>query len=207
MKLTFANGGLHEVKKILKIKGIYLYPIRVGWQTVLEINDKYFYTQVLEAGLRFNDIEETPSSAITSLYRRICQNNNTKFSGTQVLGWNDSYMLEQSLSGIEFRPFLMKVDKYIIYITTLGEVNKSGAGIGYTAMFSGEHLGKYAKYVQQIDLDGCHVDIYQDGELKQYFVGTTSNEVWLVSKKLKKFHRTQLFGLEHPLTQEILSKQ
>src|SRR5581483_8818036 len=51
------------------------------------------------------------------------------------------------------------------------------------------------------------IDIYQDGELKQYFVDTTPNEVWLASKKLKKFHGTQLFGLEHPLIQEILSKQ
>jgi len=203
-------------------KGVYLYPIRVGWQTVLEINNKYFYTQVLEgnekyenqpgyrcqAGLKFSDVEEAPSFAITSLYRHICQNNKTKFSGPQVLGWDDPCMLEQSLSNIEFRPFLIKVDKYIIYITALGEVNKSGAGIGYTAMFASEYLGKYAKYVQRIDLDGYHVDIYdQDGVLKQHFIGTTPNEVWLASKKLKKFRGTQLFGLEHPLTQEVLSKQ
>ena len=203
-------------------KGVYLYPIRVGWQTVLEINNKYFYTQVLEgnekyenqpgyrcqAGLKFSDVEEAPSFAITSLYRRICQNNKIKFSGPQVLGWDDPCMLEQSLSNIEFRPFLIKVDKYIIYITALEEVNKSGAGIGYTAMFASEYLGKYAKYVQRIDLDGYHVDIYdQDGVLKQHFIGTTPNEVWLASKKLKKFCGTQLFGLEHPLTQEVLSKQ
>ncbi|RIA82370.1 hypothetical protein C1645_835461 [Glomus cerebriforme] len=210
MELTFANGGLHEMNE----KDVYLYPIRVGWQTVLEINDKCFYTQVLEgnkkyenqpgyrcqAGLKFSDIEETLSSAITSLYRRICQNNNTKFSGPQVLDWNNSYMLEQSLSGIKFHPFLIKVDKYIIYITALGEVNKSGARIGYIVMFSGEHLRKYAKYVQLIDLDRCYIDIYQDGKLNQYFVSTTPNEVWLASKKLKKFRETQLFGLEHPLT-------
>src|SRR5438552_1700437 len=105
------------------------------------------------------------------IYGRICQNNNTKFSGPQVLGWDDSCMLEKSLSDIEFRPFLIKVDKYIIYITALGEVNKSGAGIGYTAMFAGEYLGKYAKYVQRIDLDGYHIDIYdQDGVLKQHFI-------------------------------------
>ena len=53
-------------------------------------------------------------------------------------------MLKQSLTGIEFRPYLIKVDKYLIYITALGEVNKTGAGIGYTAMFASEHLGQYA---------------------------------------------------------------
>ena len=201
--------------------GVYLYPIRVGWQTVLEINNKYFYTQVLEGnekhenqpgyrcqvGLKLSDIEEASSPAITSLYKRVCQNNSTKFSGPQVLGWDDSNILEQSLTGIEFRPFLIKFDKYIIYITALGEVNKAGAGIGYTAMFASEHLGKYAKYVQRIDVDGCHIDIYQDGILEQHFIGATPNEVWTISKKLKKFRGTQLFGLEHPLTNQVLSKQ
>ena len=114
-------------------------------------------------------------------------------------------MLEQSLTGIEFRPFLIRVDKYIIYITALGEVNKTGAGIGYTAMFASEHLGRYAKYIQRIDLDGCHIDIYQDGALIQRFISATPNEVWIVSKKLRKFRGTQLFGLEHSLTQQVLS--
>ncbi len=67
-------------------KGIYLYSIRIGWQIVLEINNKNFYTLILEGnkkyenypdyrcqvGLKFSDIEETPSPAITSLYRRVC---------------------------------------------------------------------------------------------------------------------------------------
>ncbi len=88
-------------------KSIYLYPICVGWQTVLEINNKNFYTLILEenekhencssyrcqVGLKFSDIEETPSPTITSLYRCVCQNN-TNFSEPQILGWNDSHILE-----------------------------------------------------------------------------------------------------------------
>ena len=89
----------------------------------------------------------------------------------------------------------------------MGEVNKAGAGIGYTAIFTGEHLGRYAKYIQRIDLDGCHIDIYQDSVLIQHFIGATPNEVWIVSKKLKKFRGAQLFGLEHPLTHQVLSEQ
>jgi len=68
-------------------KGVYLYLIRVGWQAVLEINNKNFYTQILEGnekhenypgyrcniGLKFSDVEKAPSPAITSLYRRVCQ--------------------------------------------------------------------------------------------------------------------------------------
>ena len=217
--INICSWWITRGKKDLE-KGVRLYPIRVGWQTVLEMNDKNFYTQILEGnekhenypgyrcqvGLKFSDIEETPSPAITSLYRRVCQNSNTKFSGPQVLGWDDPYLLEQSLTNIEFRPFIIKVSKFIIYITALGCPDKTGAGIGYTAMFAGEHLGKYASYIQRIDIDGCHIEIYQDGILKQHFIGTTPNEVWKTSKKLKKFHGTQLFGLEHPLTCQILSE-
>ncbi|CAG8730379.1 7183_t:CDS:2, partial [Racocetra persica] len=169
--------------------------------TVLEINNKNFYTQVLEGnekhehypsyrcqvGLKFSDIEEASSPAITSLYRHVCQNNNTNFSGPQVLDWDDPYMLEQSLTDIEFRLFLIKIDKYNIYITALecpstGNADEVEAGVGYTAMFTGENSGKYAIYIQRIDLDGCYIKIYQDG--------------------VSKYHYT-----EHPLTHQALLAQ
>ncbi|CAG8745687.1 1934_t:CDS:2, partial [Gigaspora rosea] len=138
---------------------VYLYPIRVGWQTVLEISNKNFYTQGDEkhehqsgywyqVGLKFSNIEETPSSAIISLYRCVYQNSHTKFFGPQVLGWDNPYILEQLLTA-----------------------NEIGAEVGYTAMFTSDHLGKHA------------------------------------SKKLKKFCRTQPFGLEHPLTYQVLYEQ
>lgn len=203
--------------------GVQLYPIRLGWQTVLETNNKFFYTQVQEGneknencpgymchvGTKFSDVEETPTPAVTSLYQRIFPNSNTKYSGPQVLGWDNPDFLEQSLTGIEFRPFLIKIDKYNIYITALGcpdETGNFGAGIGYTALFVGEYLKKSATYVQRMDIDGCHIELYQDDELKQKYVGTTPNDVWIVSKKFKKFQGTQLFGLEHSLTKKILAE-
>ncbi|RIA88145.1 hypothetical protein C1645_826791 [Glomus cerebriforme] len=60
---------------------------------------------------------------------------------------------KQSLTGIEFYPFLIKFDKYLIYITTLGTVNNTKTGIGYTAKFIGKYLNKYAEYIQQINLN------------------------------------------------------
>ncbi|CAG8651670.1 9443_t:CDS:2 [Gigaspora margarita] len=158
---------------------VYLYSIRVGWQTVLEISNKNFYTQVLEGnekhehqpsyqcqvGLKSSDIEETPSLAIISLYRCVCQNSHTNFFGPQVLGWDDPYILEQSLTGIEFHLFLIRVDKYNIYITALGcpnEADEIRAGVGYTAIFTSNYLSKCITYIQRIDLDRCHIEIYQD---------------------------------------------
>ena len=54
----------------------------------------------------FSDIESSPSPAITSLYMRLVSNTSTKFSGPQILGWDDPSILEQSLDGVEFQPFL-----------------------------------------------------------------------------------------------------
>ncbi|CAG8811606.1 22936_t:CDS:2, partial [Gigaspora rosea] len=45
------------------------------------------------------------------------------------------------------------------------------------------------------------------GVSKYHFIDKTPNEVWKASKKLKKFCVTQLFGLEHPLTHQVLSEQ
>ncbi|CAG8849922.1 9029_t:CDS:2, partial [Racocetra persica] len=83
--IDICNWWTTQSEKDLE-KGVYLYPIRVGCQV----------------GLKFSDIEKAPSPTITFLYRRVCQNNNTNFSGLQVLGWDDPYMLEQSLTDIEF---------------------------------------------------------------------------------------------------------
>ncbi|CAG8724462.1 16853_t:CDS:2, partial [Gigaspora margarita] len=70
-------------------------------QTVLEISNKNFYTQVLEDNEKH---EHQP-------------------------GWDDPYILEQSLTADEI-----------------------GAGVGYTAMFT-----KHVIYIQYIDLDGSQL--------------------------------------------------
>jgi len=64
------------------------------------------------------------------------------------------------------------------------------AGVGYIAIFTSEYLRKCATYIQQIDVDGYHINIYQDGILKEHFVGNSPNDVWKASKKLKKFYET-----------------
>jgi hypothetical protein len=201
--------------------GVLLFPIRVGWQTVLEINNKSFYTQVQEgneshenrpgylckSGLKFSDIEEKPTPAIASLYKRIFPETNTNFSGPQILGWNDPELLEQSLVDIEFRPFLIKIGKYNIYVTALGEPDIMKAGIGYTAVLIGDYLGRVAKYIQRIDVNGFHIQIYQNDIIQQEFSGTSPDDVWKASRKFKKYNGTQLFGLEHPFTKKILEQQ
>ncbi|CAG8857100.1 8854_t:CDS:2, partial [Gigaspora margarita] len=127
------------------------------------ISNKNFYTQVLEGNKKH---EHRPGYW--------CQ-----VGLKSILDWDDPYILEQSLTSIEFRPFLIRVDKYNIYITALGCPNKAdeiGAGVGYTAMFTSDYLSKRITYIQHIDLDGCHIEIYQDGMSKYHFIDKTPNE-------------------------------
>src|SRR3954464_12109341 len=90
--------------------GTFLYPIRVGWQTVIETTSKRYYTQVLEGnkdhkllpGFRsyaeneFSDVENSSTKAITSLYQKLNPHSNTKYSGPLALGWEDECNLEAS---------------------------------------------------------------------------------------------------------------
>ncbi|CAG8828725.1 25088_t:CDS:2, partial [Racocetra persica] len=84
----------------------------------------------------------------------------------------DPYMLEQSLTDIEFHPFLIKIDKYNIYITALGcpstgNADEVEAGVGYIAMFT---------------------EIYQNGVSKYHYTGMTPNEV--CSSTIIEFHNS-----------------
>jgi hypothetical protein len=93
-----------------------LYPIHVGWQTVIEQNNRRFYMHITEknenseilpgyrchSGSKFSDIETAPSYAITSLYQRIFTDSKTKFSGPFVLGWDNNEFLEASLKDVHF---------------------------------------------------------------------------------------------------------
>ncbi len=51
------------------------------------------------------------------------------------------------------------------------------AGVGYTAIFTGEYLKKCTTYIQQIDIDGYYINIYQDGISKEHFVGNNLNDI------------------------------
>ncbi|CAG8458528.1 6386_t:CDS:10 [Scutellospora calospora] len=183
-------------------EGIFLYPVRIGWQTLFEQNNKRFYMHITEGhkhneiepgyrcqtGSNYSSIEITSSLAVISLYQKLFPSSKTKFSGPYVLGWDDDELLELSLESIQFRPFAFKVKKYLVYITSLGignNINMMRAGIGFMSSFFGEFKKKRTLFVQTIEKDNCqkNVGLY------------------------KKFRGTQLFGLEHSLTQKIISNQ
>jgi len=200
-------------------EGALLYPRRVSWETSVEQNGRQYYTCITEgnennnllpgyrcrSGCKFSDIEEAPSNAITSLYKRLNPNSNTNFSGPLVLGWDNKEILEASLKDIDFQPFAIKFDKFLIYIMDIGmgEESDFGAKIDYTSSFIGEYNRTRALFIQTVEYDHCKISIYMDNiESPVIFFGSTPSEVWENTKIYKKFTGMQLFGLEHPMTKQ-----
>ena len=50
----------------------------------------------------------------------------------------------------------------------------------------------------------CIVEIYQESALIKQFIGTTPDEVWRKTGLLKKFTGTQLYGLDNPITKNLI---
>ncbi|CAJ0838848.1 5968_t:CDS:2 [Entrophospora sp. SA101] len=104
----------------------------------------------------FSDIESSSSKAITSLYQKLNPLSNTKYSGPLVLGWEDESNLEASLEDVQFRPFVIKVDKFKIHIISLGiskNADIDGAGIGYMSSFIGEYKKQRSMFVHWVYKD------------------------------------------------------
>jgi len=201
--------------------GVFLYPIRVGWETVIEQNNRYFYMHITEgnenseilpgyrcqSGGKFSDVETAPSYAITSLYQRIFSNSKTKFSGPLVLSWDNNELLEASLENVPFRAFAVKVDDILIYITNISICEQKKTIKNYIASFIGEYKRKRVLYVQKMQPDNCEISIHQKDHEKIFFFGSTPTEAWKNVGYYKKYCGTQLFGLEHPMTQNTINEQ
>ncbi|CAG8776755.1 45766_t:CDS:2 [Gigaspora margarita] len=148
-------------------EGVFLFPIRVGWQTVFEQNNRRFYIHITEghelseiepgyrnqSGSKYSKIESTPSLAIMSLYQKLFSNSKTKFFGPYILKWDKNELLEASL----------EIRNLIVYVTSLGiesNINMIGAGVRYISSFIGEFKKKRALFVQAIKKDNCKITIY-----------------------------------------------
>ncbi|CAG8448960.1 336_t:CDS:10 [Scutellospora calospora] len=86
-------------------------------------------------------------------------------------------------------------------------IDMMGAGIEYMSSFFGEFKKKRALFVQTIEKDNCKVSIYSLEYETIFILGKTPDDVWKNIGLYKKFCGTQLFGLEHSLTQKIISDQ
>ncbi|CAG8719201.1 19026_t:CDS:2, partial [Gigaspora rosea] len=117
---------------------IFLYPIRIGWQTVFEQNNKRFYMHITEG----HESSETEPG-----YRSQLGSNYSNIEVTSSLAIT---------KGVQFRPFVFKIEKFLLYVISLeigSNIEMMGASIRYMSSFIGEFKKKRALFVQTIEKD------------------------------------------------------
>ncbi|CAG8828931.1 5048_t:CDS:2, partial [Gigaspora margarita] len=102
--------------------------------------------------------------------------------------WDENELLETSLENIQFRPFAIKVENLIVYVTSLGienNINMMGAGIRYISSFIGKFKKKHALFVQAIKKDNCKITIYISKNESIVVLGKTPDDAWknIISSK------------------------
>ncbi|PKY53609.1 hypothetical protein RhiirA4_471939 [Rhizophagus irregularis] len=108
--------------------------------------------------------------------------------GYQAMGWNDKNILETLKQDIQHIP----VTRY--------------AGSGFQSSLLHMYERKQSIFVSRIEGKKCIVEIYRESALIKQFKGATPDEVWEKTGQLKKFTGTQLYGLDNPITKNLIQQ-
>ncbi|CAG8531221.1 4649_t:CDS:2 [Dentiscutata heterogama] len=195
------------------------FPIRLGQKMCTKLNRHDFYVSIHHGnrkyamlpefqcqGSEFSNTGSTASEVISTVYKLIFQNE-TRYSGPMVIGWNNEKIVEELVQDVEFFPFTTSIGQYTIFIYSIGfsmHQDWYKAGNGYKASLIHKYLQKPAIFVSRIENDEYFIDIYYDCKLYKTFREATPDRVWKVSKLIQKFSGKQLFGLEDPLICKLL---
>jgi len=143
-----------------------LYPIRINMRTLVLLRNTQFIITIVkghpgslqqpgyicQAGDLTSAIFNNPSSAVTTLYQRLFDNN-TKFSGPLIMGHDKIEISEQLLEGVNFRPFCCCIGKFWLFVYGIGissEEHLYYAGSGFKSSFMYSVGKKRTLFVQEI---------------------------------------------------------
>ncbi|RGB31204.1 hypothetical protein C1646_764368, partial [Rhizophagus diaphanus] len=115
----------------------YTIPIRLGFQVALKLNQKYFIIRIVHNLKNLNipsficegeginsEVLSSSSAAINTIYGRVFGiKNKTKYLGATMLGFHDSYMIQQMLNDVDFRPFTICLYNITIFIASIPDNN------------------------------------------------------------------------------------
>jgi len=199
-----------------------LYPIRINMRTLVILRNKQFIITVVkghpdclqqpgyicEAGDLTSAIFNNPSAAVTTLYQRLF-NNNTRFSGSLIMGHDKIEISKQLLEGVIFRPFGCFIGKFWLFVYGIDvssdeQLYYAGSGFKSSFMYSIGQEKKRTLFVQEIKKKNSTVDMYQNFELQFTHVGNNPNDVWQKVGVLQEYRGVDLFGISHPQIQTFI---
>ncbi|RHZ88774.1 hypothetical protein Glove_21g132 [Diversispora epigaea] len=105
--------------------------------------------------------------------------------------------LNQLLDGILFQPFYILVDKFRIFVYSLGKQD-------FASSFIYTYCKKRSLFVQTMKKTFCKIEIYYETTLVAMFKGDTPIDVWKKTGILQKLDGFVLFGLKDDYTKKRL---
>ncbi|RIA82600.1 hypothetical protein C1645_862350 [Glomus cerebriforme] len=197
------------------------YPYRIGMKTQVMLKDRPFIVRVVQGNELNNslpgflcesllesnkEVENNPTSAISKLYKKIFKNE-TRFSGTLMMGIEDTDILDELISDLSFQPFLINIPKIKILIHSIGTPTKQGESPGYASSLIHYKSKDHVLFFQTINEDGCSIYIYKENKLSEVFHGSNPNDVWKKLGILEKWSGATLFGLDDTKVKEKMEQE
>ena len=106
--------------------------MRLGFQVSLKLNQKYFTVRIVQSlnnsnvpgficeGQEVNSkILSSLSNAINNAYKQVFGKCKTKYSGATMLGFHNSYIIQQMLEDVGFHPFIVYLHNIKIFIASI----------------------------------------------------------------------------------------
>ncbi|PKK64716.1 hypothetical protein RhiirC2_854119, partial [Rhizophagus irregularis] len=143
-----------------------LLPIRLGMKSHTVLNKRNFIITVVNDAERPNfpgflcyskenqsGVCSSPTEAINTCYEKVFDSN-AKFPGPQVMGFDNSNIIQQLLNGIVFRPYMISLGKLNVIVLGMGKSKKpewNYAGEGYKSVLQSNYNGVKSAFVQEIE--------------------------------------------------------
>ncbi|RHZ76368.1 hypothetical protein Glove_198g95 [Diversispora epigaea] len=192
-------------------------PIRLGFQVAIKLNNKHFNVRIVrninnsnmpgficEGEGTNSGVLSNSSQAINTIYRKVFGQNKTKYPGTTMLGFHDSYTIQQILKDVDFRPFIIHLDNIKIYIVSISNKNNDE---GFSSCFTYKYKQKQSIIWQKIENQLFFISIFRDGQIVKQFQDTTASLVWNQTQLLQNYNGTDLFGINHSTVQQKIKER
>ena len=185
-------------------------PIRLNMRVQLELHETKFIIRIVNGNNNTRPgyicesdttgkVYLSASEAINETYKKLF-NTKTRYSGPSLIGFDNEAITAELLSGIQFHPFKITIDKLSVLIIDLGDSNDNFdniVGSGYQSSFMYKYQGNQCLYVQKkIATNNCQIEVFHKEEKIANYNGISPTAVWDKTKILMGLH---YLGLIMPL--------
>ncbi|CAH1769505.1 11512_t:CDS:1, partial [Entrophospora sp. SA101] len=155
------------------------------------------------------EVYPSASEAINETYKKLF-NTKTRYSGPSLIGFDNEAITAELLSGVQFHPFKITIDKLSVLIIDLGDSNDNFdniVGSGYQSSFMHKYQGNQCLYVQKkIATNNYQIEVFHKEEKIANYNDISPTVVWDKTKILKNFNGNTLFGIDHTITIDAFKK-